>query len=304
MPTNTMEDYYYPSNDLYEAFTDFMLSRQAMYCSPRTLAWYKFTLGKVMEWFGENGITCPGDIHTFHIRSFLAELVMRGLSDSYINGYARAIRTLLRFFFVEEYMSVPVTFPMPLIARKRLLVLSADDVNKLLAACRTPRDKALIMLMVDTGLRRGELCNLNWGDVDIAGGLVRVEKGKGGKARSVVIGIATRRTLLKYRRTPLPKMDQPLFQTRAGDRLSYNGLRSILLRVGKLAGIKVTPHALRRTFATLSLRAGMNLLHLQGLLGHSTLEMTRSYVQMVDEDLVEAHKLHGPMDNILHLPGR
>ena len=74
------------------------------------------------------------------------------------------------------------------------------------------------------------------------------------------------------------------------------GLRSVLLRIGDRAGIKVTPHALRRTFATLSLRAGMNLIQLQALLGHSSIDMTRRYVELLDEDLLEAHKEHRPVD--------
>ena len=57
------------------------------------------------------------------------------------------------------------------------------------------------------------------------------------------------------------------------------------------------PHALRRTFATLSLIAGMNVIQLQGLLGHSTLEMTRHYIEMLDEVLVKAHKEYEPIDN-------
>ena len=56
---------------------------------------------------------------------------------------------------------------------------------------------------------------------------------------------------------------------------------------------------LRRTFATLSIKAGMNLVHLQGLLGHSSIEMTRHYIQMLDEDLIEAHKEFGPIDKFL-----
>jgi site-specific recombinase XerD len=79
----------------------------------------------------------------------------------------------------------------------------------------------------------------------------------------------------------------------------YYGLRSFLLRIGEHAGVRVNFHALRRTFATMSLRAGMSLLQLHGLLGHSTIEMTCKYVQMIDDDLPEAHKLHGPFDNIL-----
>lgn len=62
-----------------------------------------------------------------------------------------------------------------------------------------------------------------------------------------------------------------------------------------------SPYRQLRTFATLSLRGGMNPLHLQGLLGHSSLEMTRRYVSMVDSDLLAAHKEFGPVDNLVNL---
>lgn len=168
-----------------------------------------------------------------------------------------------------------------------------------MAACRSKRDKAVILFLVDTGLRSMEFCALTWGDVDISSGLVRVVRGKGGKARSVVIGVTTRRALLAYRRQIKPESDDPLFQTIQGRRLGGGGLRSLLVRLRERAGVHVSPHVLRRTFATMSLRAGMNLLNLQGLMGHATIEMTRRYVQMLDDDLIEAHRVHGPIDNIL-----
>ncbi|MBN1304373.1 MAG: tyrosine-type recombinase/integrase [Anaerolineales bacterium] len=295
----THQEWALASYALQDAYTDFILSRQAMLCSPQTLRWYRVILGMVMEWLANNGVTSPEEIAARHVRAYLSELAGKGLSDSYIHGHARAIRTLLKFLYTEKYIPEPITFQMPSIAQKRLLALSPEEVSKLLDTCAIPRDKALILLMVDTGLRRAEVCALNWGDIEIASGLVRVVRGKGGKARSVVVGVKTRRALLAYRRQITPDNDLPLFQARSGKRLTHNGLRSLLLRVGSRAGIKVTPHALRRTFATLSLRAGMNLLHLQGLLGHSTIEMTRRYVQMIDDDLVEAHKDHGPIDSFL-----
>jgi integrase/recombinase XerD len=154
------------------------------------------------------------------------------------------------------------------------------------------------MLMVDTGVRRKELCDLNWGDVKIGNGMVTIREGKGGKARSVVIGIKTRRALLKYRKKIEHASASPLFQTVHGNRFTFPGLRSCLLRISERADIHASPHIFRRTFATLSLRSGMNPLHLQGLLGHSSLEMTRRYVSMVDNDLLEAHKAFGPIDNL------
>jgi len=284
---------------LNDAYTDFVLSRQAMLCSPGTMRFYKFTAGKFVEWLISNSINAPEEITSRHVRSYLAELRSRKLSDSYINCHARAIRTLLRFFHSENYTTDLVTFKMPAIAKKRLLVLSAEELKQVIKACTSPRDKAIVLLLADSGIRRSELCNLNWGDVDLATGIVRIKRGKGGKARTVVIGANTRRTLLSYRRTIIQDDKTPLFLTKHNTRLSPRGLRSALLRVGERASVKFTPHALRRTFATLSLRAGMNLLQLQALLGHSSLDMTRRYVELLDEDLLQAHNLHGPIDNYL-----
>ena len=288
-----------PRGDLKDAFLDFMLSREAMLCTQRTLDFYQFTLGKVLEWLESKGIYTSSLISSRLVRAYLADMRKRELSDSYIHGYARAIRTFVRFLHLEGYIQESITFQMPTIAKKRLPVLTPEELRKVIAGCETPRDKALIMLMIDSGLRRAEVCDLNWSDVDIRIGLVRVRRGKGRKARSVVVGVSTRRALLAYRRTVNHNDSMPLIQTNRGTRLTHNGLRSVLLRIGKRTGVKIAPHILRRTFATLSLRSGMNPLHLQGLLGHSSLEMVRKYIQMLDEDLMQAHREHGPVDKYL-----
>jgi integrase/recombinase XerD len=99
----------------------------------------------------------------------------------------------------------------------------------------------------------------------------------------------------------------PLIQTREGGRFSGDGLLQLFRRLSKKAGIPLSPHALRRTFVILSLRlpaqagAGMDVLHLQALLGHASLEMVQHYAQMVDDDLLESHRLYSPIDNLAHL---
>jgi integrase/recombinase XerD len=288
---------------LQDAYTDFILSRQAMLCSPKTIRFYHFTAGRFVKYLEDNGVTEPDGVSSRYIRAYLASLAAQDLSDSYIHGHARAIKTLVRFWHKEKYISEIPSFEMPTIAKKRLLVYSVSQVKTILSGCTTKRDKAIAMLLIDTGLRRAEICALNWGDIDISTGIVLVAKGKGGKARSVVAGIKTRRALLAYRRDidhrDLAHDDQhPVFQISNGKRLSPNGIRSVLLRIGKRVGVHITPHALRRTFATLSLRAGMNLIQLSAMLGHSSLEMTRKYILMIDEDLVKAHEAFGPMDHI------
>ncbi|MCB2180197.1 tyrosine-type recombinase/integrase [bacterium] len=284
---------------LQDAYTDFILSRQAMLCSPKTIRFYHFTAGRFVKYLEDNGVVKPEDLTARYIRAYLSSLVEQKLSDSYIHGHARAIKTLTRFWHEENYIPEVPKFQMPTIAKKRLPVLTANEVKKALSNCNNNRDKAIILMLVDTGLRRAEICALNWGDIDISSGIVRIAKGKGSKARSVVAGIKTRRALLAYRREIDHNEENPVFQTSTGKRLTPNGLRSALLRLGKRANIHITPHALRRTFATLSLRAGMNLIELQAMLGHSSLDMTRKYIQMIDEDLIEAHRAHGPIDSFL-----
>ena len=283
---------------LNDAYTDFILSRKALLCSPATIKWYSWTLWKVLTWFEGQGVQEPNGISARLVRAYLSSLTDRCLSDSYIHSHARVIRTMLRFFHNENYLTKPVIFPMPSIRQKRMPVLSTEKVQHLIKTCEYPRDKALVMFMVDTGARLSEILSMLWSDIEISSGVVNIRKGKGGKSRFVVIGIKTRRALLKYRRTISPNENSPLFQARGGEFITKSGLRSVLLRLGKLAGFHVSPHMLRRTFATLSLRSGMNVFHLQGLMGHSSLDMTKRYVQLLEADLVDAHQMHGPIDNL------
>jgi len=282
-----------------DAYTDFILSRQAMLCKPSTLRFYSFTAGKFVTWLKENDVNKPADIHARHIRAYLAELDGKGLSDSYVHGHARAIRTFTGFLHKEKYITEIPSFEMPTIDKRRLLVLSAEELQRVIKTCRNPRDKAIILLIADSGIRRSEACALNWGDIDIGSGLVRISIGKGGKYRSVVIGATTRRAILSYRRTVKHSHNSPLIQTHTGTRLTPGGLRSAFVRISERAGIKVTPHALRRTFATLSRRSGMDLIELQALMGHASLDMTKRYIEMLEDDLLEAHREHGPIDRYI-----
>lgn len=283
-------------SEIKEAYLDFILSRQAMLCSKNTLDFYKYTAGKFVEWLK---ISSPNQLSNKHILRYLSELADRGLTDNSVHGHARAIRTFTKFLLAEKYVNEALSFSMPSIRRKQLPILTEREMREVIKACKTIRDKTLILFMVDCGIRRSEVCSLSWRDVDLSNGVAIIENGKGKKVRSVVIGVNTRRTLLAYRRTVMHADETPLFQSYEGQRLKPLGLRSILNRLGERTGLHITPHALNRTFATLSLKAGMNLLHLQAMLGHSSIDMTRHYVQMLDEDLVEAHIQYGPIDRFL-----
>ena len=286
------------SPDLSDPFLDFILSRQAMNCARSTIEFYRYTAGVFLAWCERQEITSIDQIKSRHVRQYIAEMTSGGKKDNTCHDHARAIRTLLHFCLNEQYISESVQFEMPKVAKERLPVLTVEQLQIILKACNV-RDKAIILLMVDSGLRRSETIKLQWGDVDIASGLMRVKQGKGKKDRSGVIGAVTRRALLKYRRTlDGSSDDRPVFQTQEGNQFTGDGFIQIFHRLVKRTGIYFSPHALRRTFAILSMRAGMGALHLQNMGGWSSLDMVNRYAQMIDDDLLDAHRLHSPIDNL------
>lgn len=280
-----------------DAYMDFYLSRQAMNCTKSTLSFYQNTARFFLLWAEEQGVTSPEQVSAKHVRQYIAKLAEDGNKDTTLHAHARAIRTLLRFWNSENYIPHPIKFEMPKLEKKRLPVLTSEQLQTILKACNV-RDKAIVLFMADSGLRREETLKLNWSDVNMDNGLVRVRQGKGKKDRSAVIGATTRRALLKYRQTIPHLPDCPLFQSKTHERLTGTGVLLIFCRLSKKTGIHATPHAMRRTFCILSLRAGMDVLHLQALMGHTSLDMTYHYVQMVDDDLLQAHAQHSPIDNL------
>lgn len=285
------------SLEIENAYTDFILSRQAANHTPATLEFYRHTAGAFLAWIEAQGITDPADIAPRHVRQYLAGLIDRGLKDTTLHAHARAIKTLLRFWHREGYIPSPVLFEMPKLEKKRQPVLSAEQLQDVLKVC-SHREKALILFMVDSGLRRSEVSRLNWDDIDFQSGLVRVRQGKGKKDRSAVIGATARRALLKYRQTQTIRNGAVFLSEKTGSRLGPMGIVMLFNRLSKRTGIRITAHALRRTFTILSLRAGMSPLHLQNLGGWTSLDMVQHYAQMEELDLIQAHRAHSPIDNL------
>lgn len=282
---------------LHDAWTDFYLSRQAQNAAVNTLLFYQQTAGRFLTWIEGQGLTAPHEVTARHVREYLVTLQDR--SDRTRNAHARAIKTLLIFWHKEEYMPARVTFEMPKIHKKRLPKLDADQLKYILSKCNT-RDRALLSLMADSGLRRAEVSALNWTDIDIQTGIVIVQKGKGGKARITRIGATTRRYLLAMRRKDkVTRNDSPVFRSKlTGQRLTGVGIMLAFRRLSARTGVEVTAHAMRRTFTILALRAGMDALHVQGLGGWTSLEMVEYYASLEADDLLKAHEQHSPVDNL------
>ena len=161
------------------------------------------------------------------------------------------------------------------------------------------RDRALLLTLLDTGLRVSEFCALNVGDYNFEQGRLHVRHGKGDKARVVFMGDAARLALWTYRLSLSGKAtdDAPLFPTRTGTHLTRANVRHTLEIIGHNAGVaEVTPHRFRHTFAVTFLRNGGNVFELQRILGHEGLETVNVYLSLATSDIAESQRKNSPAD--------
>jgi len=169
------------------------------------------------------------------------------------------------------------------------------------------RDLALVVLLLDTGLRISEALNLTFEDVDLLSGFVRV-LGKGGKERVVPISNQCKLVLAKYlaRRKLITCPTSKIFITTLAEPLTrYVATRRIAHYARKVGieGVKVSPHSLRFTFVRKWLESGGDSLILQRILGHSSPIMTSYYARLFATDLKKPHERHTPLANLpLKLP--
>lgn len=167
------------------------------------------------------------------------------------------------------------------------------------ATLEPERARALILFLIDTGVRADEICNIKIGHVDKR--LMRVKIfGKGAKDRYVSFSARTAQALWRYLSTrDDPKDDQYLFASRGpSGQLDRSRLLKMLIAIGKRAGVKgVNIHRFRHTFAISYLRNRGDVYTLQRLLGHSTLDMVKRYLAIVQTDIENVYQLASPVGN-------
>jgi len=201
--------------------------------------------------------------------------------------------------------------------------LTKEEIDALLAACdrsktwknrqvvanerpTADRDRVIIMLLVDTGLRVSELCGLKIKDADLTNRHI-VVFGKGNKERALPISPRTAKTLWRYLTTERKDelVNSPLFLGNTGEPLNRGALLKLLLRLGEKASVQdCHPHRFRHTFAVnflshreASHRNGGNAFELQMALGHTTLEMVQTYLSLAQTDLDVAYRKALPVEN-------
>jgi len=267
--------------------------------SPHTLAAYRLDLEQlsafvVRETGGAAGVA---DVDHLLLRRYLAQLGKRAKKSS-VGRKLAAIRSFFRFLVRQ---GVVARNPAELIAtpkkENRLpFHLDIDQVTTLVEAPQPDdtyalRDRAILEMLYSCGLRVSELTGLAIGDLDLAGGMVRV-LGKGGKERIVPVGSRAIDAVRAYLqgRGELAGSGALFLNTRGQRNNRRSVARIVDLHVLRIAAFKrISPHILRHTFATHMLEGGADLRAIQELLGHASLSTTQKYTHVGIDRLMEVY---------------
>jgi len=279
--------------------------------SPATVARYCEELQRFAKWFEQtNGQPLtPAALTMPDVRDYRehGQAVTRSKPGT-INARLAAIRAYAAWLVETgqlpsnpaEHVKLIEEQPVgPKALDRRQLAALERELERSLHAATSPaarfmrtRDHAIVLLLANSGLRVGELCALQVPDVVIGerSGSVTVRRGKGNKARTVPLNVEARRPLHAWFRFIAETMQEndPLFCDRQGLPLQASGVQRLLKEYGRRAGIEVTPHILRHTFAKSLADAGVRAEEIAALLGHSKLETTRRYTQPSGRDLAAA----------------
>jgi integrase/recombinase XerD len=293
---------------LSDALQGYWLTKELEF-SKNTLPAYHRTFARLVAFLGDVDIesVTSADVRRFllHLKNKF-NLSKRTVSDAWV-----PLSSLWTWAEIE--LDIPHVIrgrvKRPPFTKQVIRPFDEQDIRKLLAVLpvnakgserpTATRDRAIVLTLVDSGIRAFELCALTVGDYTPQTGLLHIRHGKGDKARIVVVGLRTQKALWRWgtRRGDIHN-HAPLFPSiRGGQHMRRESLTQLLAKLGKRAGVEgVHPHRFRHTFAVNFLRNGGNALMLQELLGHTDLAMVRNYVRLAEQDFGAARK-QSPADN-------
>jgi tyrosine recombinase XerC len=245
------------------------------------------------------------------MRKYIVYLKKSDYSARSISRKISTVRSFFKFCLREGIIKVNPTINLitPKIDKKLPYFLYLQEVNKLIEAPLKNtifgiRDRAILELLYGTGIRVGELVNLNICNIDLYEKTIIVF-GKGSKERILPLGNPSIRAIQEYltsrnlfeKKIFVNKNDlEALFLNRLGGRLTTRSIRRIIIKYMKMAGLnkKISPHVLRHSFATHLLGGGADLRSVQELLGHKSLSTTQIYTHITKERLKTIYKKSHP----------
>ena len=299
-----------------EALMEYRSWLRASNYRPDTITNYIKSLRPFWVWLAQEGVTDLRSVTRALLERYVAQIRVRWANRRTQESHLHGMKRLFHFLVEANHLLIDPAAGLSHGVKGRSLprpVLTPVEMKKLLAQPNTSlmhgiRDRAFLELFYSTGIRMAEGMALTVYDLDLAGGLLRVRSGKGGRGRVVPVGKEAMKWLKEYLTKIRPRQnrfrshERALFLTPAGRPMARKTVWQMVRRYAKAARIKkqVTCHVLRHTCATHLLEGGADLVAIKELLGHRKLSTTQIYTRVRPVDVKVTHKKTHPreaMDN-------
>ncbi|ACI21523.1 site-specific tyrosine recombinase XerD [Thermodesulfovibrio yellowstonii] len=287
--------------EILKKFLNYLLTEKAL--SINTVKSYENDLKNFLKWLTEQNIlvlNCKKD----DIVQYLLNLKEKAYSSTSIARILSSLKQFFRFMIFDSIINHDPTegLKSPKLWLRLPKALEIDEVKRLLSVMLESkyylRDIAMLELMYASGLRVSELVRLKLSDINFEAGFIRV-KGKGDKERVVPIAQRSidkiKNYLVKLRPVLLKKKaSEYVFLNNRGQPMTRQRFWQNIKAIGRIAGVNVTPHMIRHSFATHLLEGGADLRSLQKMLGHSDISTTQIYTKVSMDRLRKEYLKHHP----------
>jgi len=270
-----------------ECALDYLLYLYRRNRRPNTLELNYTAMKLFLEFLSREEITPIEAVARKHLEAFIEHEQDRGLKPVSVRNRLACLKAFFRYLIEEgvirsEVLSRCIAVKVPDSLPR---AIAPEDIRTLLGAIEKTRNRAMVFMLLRTGMRIGELLSLRLKDIDLCEQKVFIhEARKTGAGRVVYFSADARDALLAWLERKDPRKDL-VFYGQKYERLTYAAARMMFVKCLKKAGLPgkgYTIHCLRHTFASELLNAGMRLECLQPLLGHTSIEVTRRYARLTD----------------------
>lgn len=283
------------------AIKEYLLEIEVRKYTPRSIRHYKNCLNMFNQFLEENGITDTEEICAPLVKKFTLHLSSAGKKATYINSLLKVTKVFIQYCYEEGYggFNTKNNFKWAKEDKPIITTFTAKQVKSMLTACNGSsftdiRDKAILSVLFETGIRCLELCNIK--PEDIHEDFIIIN-GKNHKQRVVPVTPFLKKALLKYdiereRYFTLKNTDNYYFLSFHGKQLTNSAVEHLIKKRGEgIEGIRVSPHTCRHFFAQTQVKLGTDLYTISRLLGHENIQVTQIYLNSLrDEEVIQIAK--------------
>lgn len=290
---------------------DYLIDIEIKKYAEGTIAKYKVELNVFSRWCKEQDITDMEDVTPQLVKRYTHHLLQKGLKGSTINLYLKALRVFIRYCYNEEYGGWNVDSKKISLVKQDKPVIPAftpKEVKLMLDNCkgnnyRAVRDKAILTLFFETGVRLSELLNI--GVNDVYEDYIMIN-GKNNKQRLLPITAVFKKELFRFMRArdkyfeDRTIKEDKLFLSYRGRALTVTAVNKMLKVRGQgIEGVRVSPHTCRHFFAQQQIKMGTDIYTISRLLGHENIGITQIYLNSLgDKDIVSIAKNNSVLMNM------